>query len=291
MKCSLCPRRCNAQRTEHNNLNGFCKKPMLPSVAKACLHFWEEPIISGKNGSGTVFFSGCSLNCVYCQNYELSHKGFGKEISVERLAEIFKDLEAKGAHNINLVTPTHYIYAIKKALEIYRPSIPIIYNSSGYDLVEALKTLEGYIDIFLLDLKYLSSERARLYSNATDYPEIAKKAIMEALRQQPNVEISNGIMQKGVIIRHLILPQGTNEAIAVFDWVKENANGAFFSIMSQYVPYGEAVNMPIINRKITKREYEKVINHILDSDSRNVFIQELESASTKFIPDFNLEGV
>ena len=291
MKCSLCPRRCNAQRTEHNNSNGYCKMPMLPIVAKACLHFWEEPIISGKNGSGTVFFSGCSLNCVYCQNYTLSHEGFGKEITVERLAEIFKILEEKGAHNINLVSPTHYIYPIKGALKIYKPNIPIVYNSSGYDLVEALRELEGYVDIYLLDLKYLSPTPAKLYSNAENYPEIAKKAITETLRQQPNVEIKNGIMQKGVIIRHLILPQGTNEAIAVFDWVKENAVGAYFSIMSQYVPYGKAVDMPIINRKITKREYQKVINHILDSDFQNVFIQELESADTKFIPDFNLEGL
>ena len=291
MKCNLCPRKCNAERTEHNNLSGYCKMPMLPCVAKACLHFWEEPIISGKNGSGTVFFSGCSLNCVYCQNYVLSHEGFGKEITVEHLAEIFKTLEEKGAHNINLVSPTHYIYAIKESLEIYKPSIPIVYNSSGYDLVEALKELEGYIDIFLLDLKYLSPTRAKLYSNAENYPEIAKKAITEALRQQPNVEIRNGIMQKGVIIRHLILPQGTNEAIAVFDWVKANAKGAFFSVMSQYVTYGKAIDMPIINRKITKREYEKVINHILDSGFSNVFIQEMDSADTKFIPDFNLEGL
>ncbi len=291
MKCKTCPRRCNAQRTQHNNLNGFCKMPLLPCVAKACLHFWEEPIISGERGSGTVFFSGCSLGCVYCQNYELSHENFGKEITVQRLAQIFRELEQKGAHNINLVTPTHYIYAIKKALEIYKPSIPIVYNSSGYDLVEALKELEGYIDIFLLDLKYLSSDRARLYSGVEDYPEIAKKAITEALRQQPNVKIANGIMQKGVIIRHLILPQGTNEAIAVFDWVSSNAKGAFFSIMSQYVPYNKAINMPIINRKITKREYEKVINHILNSDFKNVFIQELKSADTKFIPNFDLEGL
>lgn len=291
MKCKACPRRCNAQRTEHNNLTGYCKMPMLPIVAKAGLHFWEEPIISGKNGSGTVFFSGCSLNCVYCQNYALSHEGFGKEITVEHLAEIFKNLEDKGAHNINLVSPTHYIYAIKEALDIYKPSIPIVYNSSGYDLVEALKELEGYVDIFLLDLKYLSSDRARLYSGAENYPEVATKAIKEALRQQPNAQIKNGIMQKGVIIRHLILPQGTKEAISVFEWVKANAKGAFFSIMSQYLPCGKAVDMPIINRKITKREYEKVINHILSSNVQNVFIQELESADTKFIPDFNLEGI
>lgn len=265
--------------------------PLLPKVAKACLHFWEEPIISGNQGSGTVFFTGCSLDCVFCQNYELSHENYGKEITVERLAQIFKELEQKGAHNINLVSPTHYIYAIKEALKIYKPDIPIVYNSSGYDLVEALTELRGYIDIFLIDLKYLSSDRARLYSKAEDYPEIAKKAIKEALWQQPKVKIENGIMQKGVIIRHLILPQGTNEAIAVFDWVRENAESAYFSVMSQYVPCGKASDMPIINRKITKREYDKVINYILNSDFKNVFIQELDSANVKFIPNFNLEGV
>ncbi len=265
--------------------------PLLPKVARAALHFWEEPVISGKNGSGTVFFSGCSLSCVYCQNYEISQKSFGKAISYERLAEIFCELEQKGAHNINLVNPTHYALAIKKALDIYKPKIPIVYNSGGYDNVETLKMLEGYIDIYLLDLKYLDNGRAKLYSLAEDYPEVAQKAIKEAIRQQPECVINNGIMQKGVIIRHLILPQGTNEAINVFDWVRENAPQSYFSIMSQYTPFAKALEMPIINRKITNREYEKVLNYITEFDCDKVFMQEKSSADEEYIPPFDLSGV
>ncbi len=291
MICSLCPRRCLSLRSETDNLNGFCKMPLLPKVARAALHFWEEPVISGKNGSGTVFFSGCSLQCVYCQNFSISKENFGKTVSYERLAEIFKELEQKGAHNINLVNPTHYALAIKKALDIYRPKVPIVYNSGGYDNVETLKMLEGYIDIYLMDLKYLSEDRAKLYSLAEDYPEVAKKSITEALRQQPECIIKTGVMQKGVIIRHLILPQGTNEAIKVFDWVRENASKAYFSIMSQYVPLGKAKEMPVINRKITKREYEKVLNYIIDFNCDNVFIQENSSAKEEYIPQFDLSGV
>lgn len=291
MICNLCPRRCNTLRTENENLKGFCKMPLRPKVARAALHFWEEPIISGKNGSGTVFFSGCNLKCVFCQNSEISHQGFGKEITYERLAQIFKELELLGAHNINLVSPSHYVCAIKKALKIYEPKIPVVYNSGGYDTVEALKELDGLIDIFLLDLKYLSSDRAALYSAAFDYPEVAKKTILEAIRQQPENIIENGIMKKGVIIRHLLLPQGTKEAMSVFDWAKENAAGAYFSIMSQYLPLGKAREMPIINRPVTKREYEKVIDYITDSEYPYVFTQELKSANEEYIPLWNLEGV
>lgn len=260
--------------------------PLLPRVARADLHFWEEPCISGENGSGTVFFSGCSLSCVYCQNYDVSHNGLGNTVSYERLAEIFRELEQKGAHNINLVTPSHYILAIKKALDIYKPSIPVVYNSSGYDLPSALKLLEGYIDIFLLDFKYISEDRAEKYSSASDYPMFAKLVIKEALRQQSECVIENGIMQKGVIVRHLLLPQGTREAMAVFDYVRENAKNAFFSIMSQYVPFGEALEMPVINRKVTKREYQKVIDYISSFNFQNVYTQEQQSADIKYIPIF-----
>ena len=287
MRCNLCPRRCNAEREENKNLNGFCKMPLLPKVARADLHFWEEPVISGTNGSGTIFFSGCSLNCVYCQNYEISHNDKGTVISYEKLAELFYELERKGAHNINLVSPSHYVLAIKEALKIYKPKIPIVYNSSGYDNEESLEMLKDYIDIFLLDLKYLSSDRAKLYSSAADYPEVAKKAILKAYKLQDKCIIENGIMQKGVIIRHLLLPQATKEAISVFDWVNENTPKAYFSIMSQYVPCGKAEEMPIINRKVTKREYEKVIDYILESGFSNVFIQDGKSADKKYIPDFN----
>lgn len=286
MICSLCPRQCSAKRTETENKTGFCKMPLLPKVARADLHFWEEPVISGEKGSGTVFFSGCTLSCVFCQNYEVSHKGLGETISYEQLADIFKMLEEKGAHNINLVSPTHYVLAIKKALDIYRPKIPVAYNSGGYDRVETLKMLEGYIDIYLMDLKYISNEKAALFSGAADYPEVAKKALLEAVRQQPENIIENGIMKKGVIVRHLLLPQATKEAIGVFDWVKENTPSVHLSMMSQYIPFGEAVNMPTINRRVTRREYDKVIEYIGDSDFKNIFIQERKSADESYIPEF-----
>ena len=260
--------------------------PLLPKVARADLHFWEEPVISGENGSGTVFFSGCTLSCVFCQNYDVSHNGLGEMISYEQLAELFKMLEEKGAHNINLVSPSHYALAIKKALDIYRPKIPIIYNSGGYDRVETLKMLEGYIDIYLMDLKYISNEKAAIYSSAADYPEVTKKALLEAVRQQPENIIENGIMKKGVIVRHLLLPQATKEAMSVFDWVKENTPSVYFSMMSQYLPCGEALEMPIINRRVTKREYDKVIDYIGDSDFKNIFIQERKSADECYIPEF-----
>lgn len=263
--------------------------PLLPKIARADLHFWEEPVISGKNGSGTVFFSGCSLSCVYCQNYDISHIGNGKVINYNQLAEIFYNLEKKGAHNINLVNPTHYALAIKNALDIYRPKIPIVYNSGGYDKASTLKMLEGYIDIYLTDFKYMSSDKALLYSDAENYPEIAKKALSECYRQQPTAVIStDGIMQKGVIIRHLLLPQATKEAMSVFDWIRKNTPNAYLSLMNQYIPCGEAEKYSTINRKVTSREYNKVLDYIFEFDFQNIFIQSSSSADKKFIPDFNL---
>lgn len=265
--------------------------PLLPRAARAALHFWEEPCISGKNGSGTVFFSGCSLNCVYCQNYEISHKDRGKTITYKELADIFRILEKSGAHNINLVTPTHFITSIIKALDIYKPNIPIVYNSGGYECADSLKLLKDYVDIFLIDLKYLSPERAKEYSDAENYPEFAVSAITECYKQQPESVIENGLMKKGVIVRHLLMPQATNEAIAVFEWVKNNLPNAFFSIMSQYLPLGRASEYPKINRRVTKREYNKVIEHICNSDFQNVYIQELSSSDEKYIPDFNISDI
>lgn len=288
MKCNLCPRKCNVLR---DNLKGFCKMPLLPKVARAALHLWEEPIISGNKGSGTVFFSGCSLRCIYCQNYEVSRGNIGKEISVSRLAEIFKELEEQGAHNINLVSPTHYVHAIIEALKIYRPKIPIVYNSSGYESTQTLKLLEDYVDIYLIDFKYTDSAKAKEYSLAPDYPEVVKSAISECYRQKSECVIKDGIMQKGVIIRHLVLPQNTKTAIEVFDWVREKTPNAYFSLMSQYLPFGDALNHKVLGRKITRREYEKVVDYICEFDFPNVFIQERESSSEKFIPLFDLKGV
>ena len=290
MMCNLCPRRCNAERDETENRNGICGAPLLPKVARAALHFWEEPCISGTRGSGTVFFSGCPLRCVYCQNEEISHGGKGKTISYERLAEIFRELEQAGAHNLNLVTPTHYVPAIKRALDLYRPAIPVVYNAGGYESMEELRLIEPYVDIFLLDFKYCSAERAAQYSSAADYPVYAKAAITFAAEKRKTV-IEGGLMKRGVIVRHLLLPQGTREAIAVFDWVREHTPGVFFSIMSQYLPCGKAVSMPPINRRVTKREYDKVLYYISESGFENVYLQERSSADSAFIPPFDLTGV
>lgn len=287
MDCSICPRKCNAKRTAEENLGGFCKAPENPKIARADLHYWEEPPISGTKGSGTIFFSGCSLSCVYCQNFNVSRSKLGKTVSAEELAKIIKELEQKGAHNINFVTPDHYVYAIKKALSIYKPKIPIVYNSGGYVSIEQLKILEDFIDIYLLDYKYLSNERAKKYSLAENYPEIAEKAIKFAYNKQPTCIFNeDGIMQKGVIVRHLLMPLATNEAIKIFDKVTSEMPNLFFSMMGQYIPYGDLQSYPEINRKVTKREYEKVVNHIVESGFENCYIQDLSSASKLYIPKF-----
>lgn len=291
MKCSLCPRRCDAERTETQNIGGFCRQPLLPRVARAALHFWEEPSISGDKGSGTVFFSGCTLGCVYCQNYKISHEGFGKEITVDRLAEIFRELEALGAHNINLVSPSHFALQIKEALGIYRPRIPIVWNSGGYERSETLLALKDDIDIFLLDFKYMSGERSLEYSGVADYPEVAKRALDTAYSICPECVFENGIMKKGVIVRHLLLPQATNEAIAIFGHVRKYAPNAYFSLMSQYMPCGRAEKFKKINRTVTNREYRKVLEAILESGFENCYIQERSSASDEYIPPFDLFGV
>ncbi len=263
--------------------------PLNPKLSGVHLHFGEEPCISGENGSGTVFFAGCSLRCVYCQNYEISHKNHGRVVTAERLAEILGELEAKGAHNINFVNPTHYFEAIKQALKIYRPKIPLVYNSGGYDKSENI--LEDIFDIYLMDLKYVSAEKALKYSAAADYFEVAASALKAAysLKEQPVID-KNGIMQSGFIVRHLVLPQATNEAIRVIDFVKENLPKAYLSLMAQYVPLGDAACFPEINRKITRREYAKVVNYALSADLENVFIQELSSAEDSYVPKFDFKG-
>ncbi len=292
MKCRLCPRQCNAIRTADSNVGGVCAMPENIRLARAALHFWEEPPISGKNGSGTVFFSGCPLRCVYCQNAEISTNNKGKTVSVNSLADIFKCLENKGSHNINLVTPTHYVPQIIEALNIYKPNIPIVYNTSGYETVETLRLLKDYVDIYLFDFKYIDCIKAKLYSNAEDYPEVCKKALLEAYSQQNEcVFNADGIMQKGVIVRHLLLPAATNDAIIIFDWVTQNAPNAYFSLMSQYIPMGKAATLPTINRKITDREYNKVVNYIIGSGFENCYIQEISSANKNYIPDFDFTGI
>ena len=287
MICSICPRHCNVDRSV--NL-GFCQSPDNFRVARAALHFWEEPCISGKEGSGTVFFSGCNLKCVFCQNNEISAENKGVEISDDRLISIFENLISQGANNINLVNPTHYAKRLAKVLNRWKSPVPIVYNSSGYEEVETLKALYGLIDIYLPDLKYIRAEKAMRYSKAADYFEKASAALLE-MRRQVEDKFDGDIMKSGMIIRHLILPQNTNSSIAVLDFIKSNFPNTFVSLMAQYTPCGDLSEFPEINRKITKREYEKVVNYAFDNSFDKLFIQELSSADKSFIPKFDFTGV
>ena len=287
MICSICPRHCNVDRSV--NL-GFCQSPDNFRVARAALHFWEEPCISGKEGSGTVFFSGCNLKCVFCQNNEISAENKGVEISDDKLISIFENLISQGANNINLVNPTHYAKRLAKVLSRWKSPVPIVYNSSGYEEVETLKALDGLIDIYLPDLKYIRVEKAMRYSKAADYFEKASAALLE-MRRQVEDKFDGDIMKSGMIIRHLILPQNTNSSIAVLDFIKSNFPNTFVSLMAQYTPCGDLSEFPEINRKITKREYEKVVNYAFYNSFDKLFIQELSSADKSFIPKFDFTGV
>lgn len=289
MICNACPRKCNIDRSIRV---GVCGVGELPRLAKAYLHQWEEPVITGKNGSGTVFFSGCNLKCVYCQNYKISHNNYGKYVTYEKLAEIFKDLENKGASNINLVSPSHYVAAIKKALDIYRPNIPIVYNSSGYDSLENLELIKDYIDIYLVDFKYFSSDLASKLSKAPDYPEVAKSAILK-MREYIGEEQfdENGNMKKGVIIRHLVLPNHTDDSIEILKWIKENVSNPFVSLMSQYTPMHNAKMHEDINRPLKPLEYKLVEQTMVNLGLTTGYAQELSSANDCYTPVFDCEGV
>lgn len=290
MVCNMCPRQCNVDRDLEL---GYCKMPWEFSLARAAKHFWEEPPISGTNGSGTVFFSGCNLGCAYCQNYNISHGGEGKIISADRLKEIFSELISSGVHNINLVNPTHYALLLKAVLEEYHSSVPIVYNSSGYERVETLKALQGLVDIYLPDLKYISGEKALRYSCAEDYFNFASKALIEMRRQSTeSVYDDSGIMKKGMIVRHLILPKNTNQSIEILKWIYNNlGNDVEISLMAQYTPYGEIDKLKELQRKITEREYEKVLTAAENMGFNKIFTQDFASASEDFIPDFDFTGV
>jgi len=290
MRCNLCPRNCSALRTESTG-SGYCRMPESPVLARAALHHWEEPPISGDRGSGTIFFSGCSLGCVFCQNEKISHQDFGKAVTIDRLREICAQLMAQGAHNINFVNPTHYAHVIAKLLE--KPlSVPVVYNSGGYERVETLRALEGKIDIYLPDLKYLDKNTAKRYSMAEDYPEVAAAAIREMVRQTGPVVLENGLLKKGVIIRHLILPGQVNGAKAVMDWVQENfeRGEVLFSLMSQYTPWGDLTNYPEINRRLRMGEMRTAIEYMQNLDLPG-FCQERTSAKEEYTPPFDLTGV
>lgn len=294
-ECTLCPRNCKVNRDAGEI--GVCgvKGPGIVG-ARAALHMWEEPCISGEHGSGTVFFSGCPLRCVYCQNYDIAHAQRGKKITVERLAEIFLELAEKGAHNINLVTPTHYTPEIIQAAYMAKKQglhIPIVYNCSGYEKVETLKKLEGIVDIYLTDFKYMEKEPAAKYSKAPDYPEIAKGALEEMVLQvgEPMLD-ETGMMKRGVIVRHLLLPNHLPNAKKVVRYVYETyGDRVYLSLMNQYTPLPQVKNIPELNRKVTEREYEKLIDYAIELGVEYAFIQEGETASESFIPDFGCEGI
>ena len=275
---------------------GYCGVKNTLRVARAALHFWEEPCISGEEGSGAVFFTGCNLRCVFCQNFQIARAEQGKEITIERLAEIFLELQEQKANNINLVTATHYVPQVVEALKLAKEQglhIPVVYNCGGYESVETLKMLEDLVDIYLPDFKYVDTERAKRYSHAENYPEVAKAALAEMVRQQPEAEFDErGIMKKGVIVRHLMLPGGIKDSKAVVKYLYETyGDQIYISLMNQYTPLPHVEEYPEINRKVKKFEYDRLVDYAISLGVENGFIQEGETAEESFIPAFTNEGV
>ena len=290
--CQLCPRECNADRTKGE---GFCGGGGNIKIARAALHQWEEPCISGKNGSGTVFFSGCPLKCCFCQNYKISAENYRKEITVQHLAEIFLNLQEQNAHNINLVSPTQYVPWIILALDLVKPKlkIPVVYNSGGYESIETLRSLQDYIDIYLPDLKYMNQEISKKYSNADDYFEVAAAAITEMYNQVGGVSFDDdGILKKGMIIRHLTLPNNRVDSIRIMEWISKTfpKNDILISLMSQYTPFYHSNYYKEINRRISTFEYNSVVDKAV-SLGLDGFMQEKSSAKEEYTPEFNLEGI
>ncbi len=291
MICKLCPHKCAAYK-DKDTIGGKCGVKANIKVARIAPHLWEEPVLSGERGSGAVFFSGCTLKCIYCQNSEISANNYGVEITPEILAEEFKKLESSGVHNIDLISATQFLPAILKAFEIYKPKIPIVYNCGGFERVETLKALEGIVDIYLPDFKYSDDTLAKEYSGAEDYTQVATLAIKEMFRQTGKLAVNeNGIAERGVLVRHLVLPNHTRNSINALNILKENfGDNLTLSLMGQYTPHSKAVDHPKLNRRITKREYEKVLTHLIDLDIEG-FAQELDSADDSYIPlwDYKIE--
>ena len=288
--CTLCPRRCGADRT--NGQLGFCRHPDKIYAARAAAHYWEEPVISGSFGSGAVFFSGCTLKCLFCQNGVISQENRGKEISTAHLREIFLKLIDDGVQNINLVTPTHFLPSILPALTPKLP-VPVVYNCGGYERVETLRELEGLVDIYLPDMKYSDPKLAGILSAAPDYVEIAKAAIAEMYRQVGSAVIEDEIMQRGMIVRHLMLPGELDNTLGVLDWFSEAfpKGDVLFSLMSQYMPMGKAKTMPPYDRRITEDEYDAALSYLELLGIENGFTQDFSAATEEYIPDFSFEGL
>ncbi len=283
MKCDLCPVKCGADKQLKS---GYCGTDNNIRIAKYYLHPFEEDVISGTNGSGTIFFCGCSLKCVFCQNYELSRNLRGKAISVKELANIFQELAQAGAHNINLVNPTHYSNKIIEALEIYKPNIPIVYNTHGYENIEILQKLDKYIDIYLPDIKFFSPALAKRYTKRDNYFEVASKAI-EFMANKPFVLSEDGLLKSGTIVRHLVLPAGVSDSKKILDWFSNIQEKAYINVMSQYTPFGDIKDFPELNRKVTKREYDAVIDYAISLNIKNMYYQAQESASEEYIPKWD----
>ena len=292
--CMVCPRKCGINRTKGQL--GFCRAPYLPKVALVSQHNWEEPPISGTKGSGTVFFSHCNLGCVFCQNHDISQDGFGQEIDIERLSEIFLEQQERGFHNVNLVSAVQFIPQVAKALKIAKENgltIPVVYNSNGYEATEGLRMLEGLVDVYLPDFKYWDDALGLEYSRCPHYRETAAAAILEMRRQVGNDIIDeNGLMQKGIILRHLVLPGQYKDSCKVLDWVKENlGKDTFVSLMSQYTPMHKAKEIKALSRKLTTFEYDKVVDHFFKIGLENGFMQKRSSATSEYTPTFDLAGV
>lgn len=288
--CQICPRHCSADRSKSS---GFCQSGLEPKLARAALHLWEEPCISGTRGSGTVFFSGCSLRCVFCQNDKISRGNYGKTVSVSRLKEIYRELIDLGAHNINLVNPTHWAEPVLQSLEDRLP-VPVVYNTGGYEEVSTLRRFEGRVQIYLPDMKYADASLAARLSAAPDYPEKAMAAIEEMVRQTGPFELDgNGILQRGTVIRHLILPNHLENTFRVLDWVDRTflPGEVLFSLMSQYTPCGDLSAFPELQRRLTRKEYDACASYLAQTGIEDGFFQELSSAEEEYIPPFNCQGI
>ena len=291
--CNQCPRACGIDRAK---AVGFCNSPEGFSVARVGLHPWEEPVLCGKNGAGTIFFAGCNLRCVFCQNHDISAGGFGKPVTVVRLRQIFRELVAQGAHNVNLVTPTHYVPQIIHALAMAKERgfvLPVVYNSGAYEREETIEALKGYVDIYLPDLKYLSGESAGAYSAAPDYPEAAQAAIRAMFRQVGPLRFhEDGSLESGVIVRHMVLPGHRHESMAILDWLwQEFGHEVQISLMSQYTPMYRAGEFKHLNRRLTTFEYESVVEHARELGITRCYTQERRAASEEYVPDFDGRGV
>jgi len=284
MKCLLCPNNCNVNRNEKM---GYCESSYNFKIAKYSPFFYEEPLVSGTRGSGAIFFTGCSLKCKFCQNYSLSRNLRGKEISHEEFKRIIDELVSLGVHNVNLVNPTHYVKELDDFFSKNKISVPVVYNSHGYEKIESLLLAERFVDVYLVDLKYFLPNRSLRYCGKENYFEYASKAILEMVKQKPLI-IENGIIKQGVIVRHLILPQNTDESLNLIKWYCDNVGDkAYLSVMSQYTPFGDIDSLPELKRPITDRERNKVHDFLFSCNLKNVFIQEKQSSTTFYIPDWN----